>query len=288
MNIWYTEEELKKLEEILKQLKALKKENTGKIKNYQKNLVNKYSKYFKYIQKQYWQDKTKIRNLEKINGNVDLYSNNIGFIISNLKDINYNYNNLINKDNYSKVLTEENYSDLSEYYKIIRNYLSNTLNEKMIMESIYIKDKTYKLFYKLRYSLLYTDIDEDKYDYYYNSDWYEVIKDYQSIIEIYNEAFTEIWPYDKFYHISNAYKLFAKIKWNEFQKQKKELESQNKMLQDLPVYLAIVNPNVTSTYDKKTLLMTKKGLIKKLQNANEEEQNKIIESLYQINLTRKM
>ena len=158
----------------------------------------------------------------------------------------------------------------------------------MIMESIYIKDKTYKLFYKLRYSLLYTDIDEDKYDYYYNSDWYEVIKDYQSIIEIYNEAFTEIWPYDKFYHISNAYKLFAKIKWNEFQKQKKELESQNKMLQDLPVYLAIVNPNVTSTYDKKTLLMTKKGLIKKLQNANEEEQNKIIESLYQINLTRKM
>ena len=288
MNIWYTEEELKKLEEILKQLKALKKENTGKIKNYQKNLVNKYSKYFKYIQKQYWQDKTKIRNLEKINGNVDLYSNNIGFIISNLKDINYNYNNLINKDNYSKVLTEENYSDLSEYYKIIRNYLSNTLNEKMIMESIYIKDKTYKLFYKLRYSLLYTDIDEDKYDYYYNSDWYEVIKDYQSIIEIYNEAFTEIWPYDKFYHISNAFKLFAKIKWNEFQKQKKELESQNKMLQDLPVYLAIVNPNVTSTYDKKTLLMTKKGLIKKLQNANEEEQNKIIESLYQINLTRKM
>lgn len=288
MNIWYTEEELKKLEEILKQLKALKKENTGKIKNYQKNLVNKYSKYFKYIQKQYWQDKTKIRNLEKINGNVDLYSNNIGFIISNLKDINYNYNNLINKDNYSKVLTEENYSVLSEYYKIIRNYLSNTLNEKMIMESIYIKDKTYKLFYKLRYSLLYTDIDEDKYDYYYNSDWYEVIKDYQSIIEIYNEAFTEIWPYDKFYHISNAYKLFAKIKWNEFQKQKKELESQNKMLQDLPVYLAIVNPNVTSTYDKKTLLMTKKGLIKKLQNANEEEQNKIIESLYQINLTRKM
>ena len=288
MNVWYTEDELQKLEEILKQLKALKKENNGKIKSYQKKTDINYNKYFKYIQKQYWQDKTKIRNLEKINGNVDLYSNNIGFIISNLKDINYNYNNLINKDNYSKVLTEENYSDLSEYYKIIRNYLSNTLNEKMIMESIYIKDKTYKLFYKLRYSLLYTDIDEDKYDYYYNSDWYEVIKDYQSIIEIYNEAFTEIWPYDKFYHISNAYKLFAKIKWNEFQKQKKELESQNKMLQDLPVYLAIVNPNVTSTYDKKTLLMTKKGLIKKLQNANEEEQNKIIESLYQINLTRKM
>ena len=69
MNIWYTEEELKKLEEILKQLKALKKENTGKIKNYQKNLANKYSKYFKYVQKQYCQDKTKIRNLEKINNN---------------------------------------------------------------------------------------------------------------------------------------------------------------------------------------------------------------------------
>ena len=288
MNIWYTEEELQKLEEILKQLKDLKKENTVKIKNNQKNLVNKYSKYFKYIQKQYWQDKTKIRNLEKINSNIDLYSNNIGFIISNLKDINFNYNNLSNKDNYNKVLTEENYSDLYEYYIIIRNYLSNMPNEKMVMESNYIKDRTYKLFYKLRYSLLFNDMDEDKYNYYHNNDWYEIIKDYQSIIEIYNDALTESWFYDKFYHISNAFKLFAKIKWDEFQKQKNELDKENKKLKELPIYLARVNPNIASTYDKKTLLITKRGLIKNLQNAKEDEQDKIIECLHQINLTRKM
>ena len=288
MNIWYTEEELQKLEEILKQLKDLKKENTVKIKNNQKNLVNKYSKYFKYVQKQYWQDKTKIRNLEKINNNTNIYSNNIELIISNLKDINFNYNNLSNKDNYNKVLTEENYSDLYEYYIIIRNYLSNMPNEKVVMESNYIKDRTYKLFYKLRYSLLFNDLDENKYNYYHNNDWYEVIKDYQSIIEIYNDALTESWSYDKFYHISNAFKLFAKTKWDEFQKQKNELDRENKKLNDLPIYLARVNPNITSTYDKKTLLMTKRGLIKNLQNAKEDEQDKIIDCLHQINLTRKM
>ena len=288
MNIWYTEEELQKLEEILKQLKDLKKENTVKIKNNQKNLVNKYSKYFKYIQKQYWQDKTKIRNLEKINSNIDLYSNNIGFIISNLKDINFNYNNLSNKDNYNKVLTEENYSDLYEYYIIIRNYLSNMPNEKMVMESNFIKDRTYRLFYKLRYSLLFNDMDEDKYNYYHNNDWYEVIKDYQSIIEIYNDTLTESWSYDKFYHIINAFKLFSKIKWEEYQKCQNMIAKENKDLEELPIYLAKENPKITKTYDKNTLLKTKKDLIKNLQNVDEEEQDKIIGSLYYINLTRKM
>ena len=288
MNIWYTEEELQKLEEILKQLKDLKKENTVKIKNNQKNLANKYSKYFKYVQKQYWQDKTKIRNLEKVNSNIDLYSNNIGLIISNLKDINFNYNNLSNKDNYNKVLTEENYSDLYEYYIIIRNYLANMPNEKMVMESNYIKDRTYKLFYKLRYSLLFSDMDEDKYNYYHNNDWYEVIKDYQSIIEIYNDALIESWSYDKFYHISNAFKLFAKIKWEEYQKCQNMIIKENNDLEELPIYLARVNSNIVSTYDKKTLLMAKSGLIKNLQNVKEDEQDKIIECLHQINLTRKM
>ena len=288
MNIWYTEEELQKLEEILKQLKDLKKENTDKIKNYQKKIDTNYSKYFKYVQKQYWQDKTKIRNLEKINSNTNIYSKNIELIISNLKDINFNYNNLSNKDNYNKVLTEENYSDLYEYYIIIRNYLSNMSNEKMVMESNYIKDRTYKLFYKLRYSLLFNDMDEDKYNYYHNNDWYEVIKDYQSIIEIYNDTLTESWSYDKFYHIINAFKLFSKIKWEEYQKCQNMIAKENKDLEELPIYLAKENPKITKTYDKKTLLKTKKDLIKNLQNVDEEEQDKIIGSLYYINLTRKM
>ena len=288
MNIWYTEEELKKLEEILKQLKDLKKENTGKIKNYQKKIDANYNKYFKYVQKQYWQDKTKISNLKKIDSNTNIYGNNIELIISNLKDINFNYNNLSNKDNYNKVLTEENYSDLYEYYIIIRNYLSNMSNEKMIMESNFIKDRTYKLFYKLKYSLLFNDMDEDKYNYYHNNDWYEVIKEYQSIIEIYNDALNESWSYDKFYHISNAFKLFAKIKWEEYQKYQNMITKENKDLEELPIYLAKVNPNIILTYDKKTLLMTKRGLIKNLQKVNEDEQDKIIECLHQINLTRKV
>ena len=288
MNVWYTKEELKKLEEIVKELKKFKKENIVKIKDYQTKIDTSYSKYFKYVQKQYWQDKAKMHNLEKMNNNVDLYSNNIGFIISNLKDIEYNYNNLVNKDNYNKVLKEENYSDLYEYYIAIRNYLSNMPNEKMVMESNFIKDRTYRLFYKLKYSLLFNDMDENKYNCYHNNDWYEVIKDYHSIIEIYNDALIESWAYDKFYHITNAFKLFAKIKWDEFQKQKNELDKENKMLNELPIYLARVNPNIASTYDKKTLLMTKRGLIKNLQNVNEDEQDIIIECLHQINLTRKM
>lgn len=288
MNIWYNEEELQKLEEILKQLKDLKKENTDKIKNYQKKIDTNYSKYFKYVQKQYWQDKTKIRNLEKIYSNTNIYSKNIELIISSLKDIDFNYNNLSIKDNYNKFLTEENYIDLYECYIIIRNYLSNMANEKMVMESNYIKSQTYKLFYKLRYSLLFNDMDEDKYNYYHNNDWYEVIKDYQSIIEIYNNALIESWPYDKFYHITNAFKLFAKIKWEEYQKCQNMIAKENKNLEELPIYLAKENPNIALTYDKQTLLMTKKGLIKNLQNAKEDEQDKIIECLHQINLTRKM
>ncbi len=288
MNIWYTEEELQKLEEILKQLKELKKENIGKIKNYQKKIDANYSKYFKYFQKKYWQDKTKIRNLEKINSNTNLYSDNIKFIISNFKDIDFNYNNLSDKDNYNKVLTEENYSDLYEYFIIIKNYLTNMPKEKMIMESNFIKSKTYKLLYKLRYNVLFNTLEDKNYDCYYNSDWYDVIKNYKSIIEIYNEALNESWSYDKFYHISNAFKLFAKIKWEEYQKCQNMIAKENKDLEELPVYLAIVNPEITKTYDKKTLLKTKKNLIKNLQTTSEVEQDKIIESLHYINLTRKM
>ena len=160
--------------------------------------------------------------------------------------------------------------------------------EKMIMESNYLKSKTHRLLYKLRYNLLFNQLEDNKYDCYYNSDWYNAIKDYQSIIEIYNNALSESWTYEKFFHVSNAFKLFAKIKWEEYQRQQNIVANENKKLEELPVYLAKENPEITKTYDKKTLLKTKKDLIKNLQNINEEEQDKIIESLYYINLTRKM
>ena len=289
MNIWLNEEELKKLEIIIKQLKNVKKENCQKISGEQKSINEKYNKYLKYFQKSFWQSKSKIKKYEKMNAETDAYYNNIRLIVSNLHDINtYYLNNLCLKDCYNDYLTEENYTDLYEYFIIIKNYLTNMPKEKMIMESNFIKSKTYKLLYKLRYNVLFNQLENNKYDCYYNSDWYDAIKDYKSIIEIYNDALTDSWSYERFYHISNAFKLFAKIRWEEYQRQENLINKENKELQELPVYLAKINPEIIKTYDKKTLLKTKKDLIKNLQNTKEEEQDKIIESLHYINLTRKM
>lgn len=289
MNIWLSDDELENLEVILKQLKSVKKENCQKINDEKKNINDKYNKYLRYFQKIFWQSKSKIKKLEKMNAETDLYSNNIKLIASNLNDINNYYkNNLCLKDCYNGYLTKENYCDLYEYYIIVKNYLSNIPKEKMIMESNYFKSITYKLLNKLRYNLLFNQLEDENYNCYYNSDWYDAIKDYQSIMVIYNEALNESWAYDKFYHITNAYKLFAKIRWEEYQRQKDITDKNNKMLKDLPSYLAIANPEITETFDKKTLLNAKKDLIKNLQNTSEEEQDKIIESLHYINLTRKM
>lgn len=280
---------MKKLEIIIKQLKNVKKENCQKISGEQKSINEKYNKYLKYFQKSFWQSKSKIKKYEKMNAETDAYYNNIRLIVSNLHDINtYYLNNLCLKDCYNDYLTEENYTDLYEYFIIIKNYLTNMPKEKMIMESNFIKSKTYKLLYKLRYNVLFNQLENNKYDCYYNSDWYDAIKDYKSIIEIYNDALTDSWSYERFYHISNAFKLFAKIRWEEYQRQENLINKENKELQELPVYLAKINPEIIKTYDKKTLLKTKKDLIKNLQNTKEEEQDKIIESLHYINLTRKM
>ncbi len=289
MNIWLSEEELANLEVIIKQLKSFKKINCKKINDEKKNIKLKYNKYLKYFQKSFWQIKSKIKKLENINFETDAYYNNIKFIISNLHDINtYYVNNLCLKDCYNNYITEENYTDLYDYYVIVKNYLTNMSKEKMIMESNYFKSKTHKLLYKLRYNLLFDQLEDKNYDCYYNSDWYNAIKDYQSIIEIYNNALSESWTYEKFFHVSNAFKLFAKIKWEEYQKHQNMIAKENKELEELPVYLAKENPEIIKTYDKKMLLKTKKDLIKNLQNTSEEEQDKIIESLHYINLTRKM
>ena len=289
MNIWLNEEELEKLEVILKQLNNVRNENRQKIIEEQENINVKYNKYLKYFQKSFWQSKSKIKKMKKMNLETVSYYNNIKFIASNLHDINtYYINNLCLKDCYKDYLAIENYDDLYEYYIIIKNYLTNMSKEKMIMESNYLKSKTHKLLYKLRYNLLFNQLEDNKYDCYYNSDWYDTIKEYKSIIEIYSDAFKESWPYEKFYHISNAFKLFAKIKWEEYQRQQNNVAKENKELEELPVYLAKENPEIIKTYDKKMLLKTKKDLIKNLQNTNEEEQDKIIESLHYINLTRKI
>lgn len=289
MNIWYSKEEINNLENILEQLKQFKKTNGWKIKEEKENLNKSYNKYLKYFQKNYWQEKMKLNKYEKMNNDTDKFCNSINMIISNIKDTYINYqNNLCGKDTYGKVLTEENYSFLYEQFIIIRNYLSNMSKEKMVIVANNIKSQTFGMFYKLKYNSLFAEVNDIIYDRYYNNEWYNSIKDYNNIIDIYNEALVNSWSYEKFYHISNAYKLYLKIKEQEEEKEQIRIAKENQMLKELPVYLAIKNPVLVNSYDRATLLKTKKQLIKNLQNANEEEQNQIIESLYQINLTRKM
>ena len=140
MNIWLNEEELEKLEVIVNQLKKFKKENCVKINEEKKNINDEFNKYLKYFQKNFWQKRRKIKKLEKINSETESYYNNIKFIVSNLNDINIHYlNNLCLKDCYNYYLTIENYSDLYDYFIIIKNFLTNMSNEKMIMESSYLK-----------------------------------------------------------------------------------------------------------------------------------------------------
>ena len=288
MNIWYQEKEVLKLEKILEKLNKVKTDNYWKIVKEKEILENKYNKILRYFQKPYWLDKNKITKLEKINNNTDTYCSNIKFVISNIKDIWQNYQNLCHKDTYGNVLAQENYEYLYEKYVTIRNYLENMSNEKMVMSSNYIKSEMYGVYYKLEYGLMFVNNPTINYDLYHNNDWYMRVKGYQDIIEIYNDALVESWPYEKFYHISNAFKFFKQMELEETKKHQEELVKEDKKLEDLPSFLILSNPHLIKIFDKKTLLQVKKKLIRELSNTSEKEQDIMIERLYQINLTKKM
>ena len=271
-NIWYSKEELNDLLDLEQKLDIILKEKS-------QPKVNK-----NYFSKNYWlnlkKDKEEIKKSEKIAN----YLEAIRTIIKYLKKIENKYIDLINRDTFNKELSETKYLWLYESYISIRNILENIPKELLIIDSLNISTLIIKTFDSNNWQDLNENNNLD--EKYYNNDWYDLIKDYHNMWQIYNDALTNSWPYETFLDISQAFKLFQKMQNEEQTKAKLQIKNENKSLEELPSYLVLNNPNLTSLFDVQTLKMIKKDLITRLADLNEGEQNQTINCLY--HLTKKL
>ena len=279
--LWYNDDELNKLKNIEEIINGVLNNLKNKCDNDREQINNKYHKYLRYFQKKYWQELKKNQMLYSKSTNISYHL--LFFSKTNiyLQEIMKKYLKFGELDVYGKILTQEKYVEFYESYITIRNILTNIPTENLIIESYRIEQLLISINEKMFNNNDLKDINniDDKY---YNSSWYEVIKDYNNILEIYNEAFQNSWPYERFYDITNAYKLFKKIKQEEEAKRINKINQENQDMSELPNYLLLKNPNLISLFDKDSLQKIRNDLITRLVLLNEEEQNQTINCLYQL------
>ena len=271
-NIWYSKEELNDLLDLEQKLDVI-------LKNKYQTVVNK-----NYFSKNYWLNLKKIKEETRQKNKIADYLEAIRVIIEYLKKIEVKYQTLTDSDSFTKELSKEKYLWLYETYITVRNILANIPKELLIVDSLNIRT----LIIRICDSINWQDLNENNNldEKYYNNDWYDLIKDYHNMRQIYNDALTNSWPYETFLDISQAFKLFQKMQNEEQTKAKLQIKNENKSLEELPSYLVLNNPNLTSLFDVQTLKMIKKDLITRLADLNEGEQNQTINCLY--HLTKKL
>lgn len=280
MNIWYSEEEIKKINDLLKKLEVIKNNNEGNYQLANTDINQKYPKYLKYLKKDYWTDLKKVKELSKIYEVFKDTYENLNLVVHHLTKLN-----IFVDEEYGNILSNESYKLLYEAYITIRNIVTNLPQGFLLIKSYYIEKEIYKIYYDQKFNYHFNSV--SNYQNYHNSEWYTRIKDYQSIEQIYLEALQESWPYEKFYHIINAFKLFKEIRTEQIKQQQEYILEEEQKLRELPVYLCLTHPDLITSFEKDILKNVKRELIKKLPNVNEQEENKIINSLYKINLIKK-
>ncbi len=271
-NIWYSKEELNDLLDLEQKLDVI-------LKNKYQTVVNK-----NYFSKNYWLNLKKIREETRQKNKIADYLEAIRVIIEYLKKIEVKYQTLTDSDSFTKELSKEKYLWLYETYITVRNILANIPKELLIVDSLNIRTLIIRICDSINWQDLNENYNLD--EKYYNNDWYNLIKDYHNIRQIYDDALTNSWSYETFLDISNAFKLFQKKRYEEQIKAKLQIKNANKSLEELPSYLVLNNPNLTSLFDVQTLKMIKKDLITRLADLNEGEQNQTINCLY--HLTKKL